>query len=77
MFCGSLRKSSLKDVWSNSESLRSLRQLTLADLQAPCSSCRMATVCGGGSRSRALAQSLDVRAADLSCPLVRRAKAAA
>ncbi|WP_192909804.1 SPASM domain-containing protein [Gandjariella thermophila] len=70
MHCGSLREQSLSEIWHEASPLVRIRGLSVDDLDGGCSSCAMNSLCGGGSRSRALAEHGSIDAADSSCPLV-------
>lgn len=67
---GNLRDAPISDLWSRSESLLRLRGLNLTQLAGGCSGCNLRSLCGGGSRSRALATFGDVQGADSACPLI-------
>ncbi|WP_328431811.1 radical SAM/SPASM domain-containing protein [Streptomyces sp. NBC_00453] len=69
MLCGSLRHQSLEQLRQSAAPLRRLRELRLAEVGGGCSSCDLAGLCGGGSRSRALAEHGSVTASDDACPL--------
>ena len=70
MLAGSLRDRPVRDTWRDSAVLARLRGLTLADIDGGCASCPAAALCGGGSRSRALAEHGRIDAADSACPLI-------
>ncbi|MDQ0906579.1 radical SAM/SPASM domain-containing protein [Streptomyces canus] len=67
--CGSLREQSLQEIWARSERLSDMRSLRVADIGGGCRTCSLRSICGGGSRSRALADFGDVSATDAACPL--------
>jgi radical SAM protein with 4Fe4S-binding SPASM domain len=68
--CGSVRDQTVDEIWNTAGNLIGLRSLEIRDL-ANCASCDMAALCGGGSRSRALADHGNIAADDTSCPLIR------
>src|SRR5262249_3910084 len=65
--CGPLRESPLADIWAHAGELLAL---DLDDLAGACRSCDLRSLCGGGSRSRALADHGRLDAADSHCPLI-------
>ncbi|MFE7114118.1 radical SAM/SPASM domain-containing protein [Streptomyces sp. NPDC057654] len=70
MRCGSLRESELGELWESAAPLRQLRDMRLSDISPACDGCDLARLCGGGSRSRALAQHGSPFAADSACTLL-------
>lgn len=71
--CGNVRDLTLREIWGSSATLNALRSGSLADLSASCSRCSARSLCGGGSRARALAQSGDLWGRDEACPIARPA----
>jgi len=67
---GNLRNAQVADIWERSDRLLELRTLSLSQVSGGCGTCRLHGLCGGGSRSRALADSGSVLDADNACPLV-------
>ncbi|MGW3120123.1 radical SAM/SPASM domain-containing protein [Streptomyces sp. NPDC001107] len=70
VYCGSLREKSLAEIWRDSAPLSVLRGLSLESIDGGCSSCGLAGLCGGGSRSRALVEKGSLTAPDVFCPLI-------
>jgi radical SAM protein with 4Fe4S-binding SPASM domain len=70
MYCGSLRDGPLAETWRTAGPLLQLRGLTVSDLPGACRSCAVRSLCGGGSRSRALADHGRVDAPDVRCPII-------
>jgi radical SAM protein with 4Fe4S-binding SPASM domain len=75
MWCGSAREHRIAEIWQQAEPLRRLRGLRLREISARCTSCDLASVCGGGSRSRAFAEHGALDAPDSACPLLSRSPA--
>jgi radical SAM protein with 4Fe4S-binding SPASM domain len=73
MLCGSVREQPVAEMWERAEPLRRLRRMSLHDISDHCASCDLASVCGGGSRSRAFAEYGSLDAPDSACPLLSRA----
>ena len=73
--CGSVRSASLSEIWEHAAPLLALRALDIMELHAPCASCHLAEICGGGSRSRGLACHGHIWAGDDACPIVAQARA--
>jgi radical SAM protein with 4Fe4S-binding SPASM domain len=67
--CGNLRSARFSDLWYRSDVLRLLRSLSVEQLRGACSSCRLHSLCGGGSRSRAYALTGSLVSSDPTCPL--------
>jgi len=63
--CGSVRESSLVEIWRESEVLRELRNFD--KLKGACGRCEYRTICGG-CRARAFARTADYLSEDPSCP---------
>lgn len=72
--CGNIRDQSLAQIWAASPVFASMRTLELTDLAADCHACAFSTVCGGGSRARAFADTGQLNGIDGSCPLVHGAQ---
>ena len=72
--CGNVRVQSLAQIWASSPIFASMRTLELADLAADCHACAFSSVCGGGSRARAFADTGQLNGIDGSCPLVHGAE---
>ncbi|MFI7320213.1 radical SAM/SPASM domain-containing protein [Streptomyces venezuelae] len=66
--CGNVRTTPLGDIWEHSPTLAALRGLDLRDLPPTCGTCPVSTLCGGGSRARALIRSGSLAGPDASCP---------
>jgi radical SAM protein with 4Fe4S-binding SPASM domain len=75
MLCGSVRQDTVASIWLTSPRLASLRDLSVSTLDANCSGCGLVSLCGGGSRSRAVSAADEIAAADAACPLVKPAAA--
>lgn len=70
MVVGNVREQRVDEIWQASPILNGLRQAKLSNISADCASCSMASVCGGGSRTRALSLSGDLLGADAACPII-------
>lgn len=70
---GSVRIASMAEIWEHSELLSRLRSLRIEEISGSCGQCALSSLCGGGSRSRALADHGNWDGADLACPIVARA----
>lgn len=65
---GRLTHSSLRDIWHNSPTLKTLRTMEKHDLSEPCRSCGyMPHLCKGGCRAAAWLNSGDLKACDPTC----------
>ncbi|QPN56548.1 radical SAM protein [Synechococcus sp. CBW1107] len=67
---GSVRQSSLAEIWESSQVFQELRGLRKVDLEGSCSSCPI-TVCGGGCRASAANRTRSIRGSDTNCHLHR------
>ncbi|MCY9787139.1 radical SAM protein [Nocardiopsis sp. EMB25] len=67
--CGNIRLQSMRDIWLNSPTLIRIRSIGLHDLNAHCGDCSFSSVCGGGSRARAFAETGSLIGIDAACPL--------
>jgi len=63
---GNITKSSIVDIWENSETFYKLRSIEKKDLKGKCHDCEY-NWCGGGCRSAAYNLDGDIRGSDLSC----------
>src|SRR5258707_409437 len=72
--CGNVRKQTIAQIWQSSQVLKFIRRLTIEDLDISCRQCELVSICGGGSRSRAVTHSDDYGARDYLCPLLRRVR---
>ncbi|WP_239377735.1 MULTISPECIES: SPASM domain-containing protein [unclassified Frankia] len=72
--CGNIMDRPLADIWRYSEPLGRLRELTLKDLCEDCRACGIVTICGGGSRARALTRTGRIDGPDTACPRIGRAE---
>jgi radical SAM protein with 4Fe4S-binding SPASM domain len=72
MACGSIRELPLPELWRRSATLHRLRSLQVRDIEGACRGCDLASICGGGSRSRSIADFGRIHAPDGHCPLVNR-----
>jgi radical SAM protein with 4Fe4S-binding SPASM domain len=70
MVAGNVRTRSLAEIWASSPIFTRIRAQGIGDLAADCGDCALATVCGGGSRTRAYAEAGNISAADYACPIV-------
>jgi radical SAM protein with 4Fe4S-binding SPASM domain len=68
--CGNLREEPLAQIWRTSPILAQMRGACVADLAEGCRSCPARTLCGGGSRARAVELTGDLRGADRACPML-------
>lgn len=68
--CGNIRHKTLRDIWLRSPMFSRIRSMGLRDLNANCGDCSFSSVCGGGSRARAFAETGDLTGIDAACPLV-------
>ncbi|MFE1401337.1 radical SAM/SPASM domain-containing protein [Nocardiopsis dassonvillei] len=68
--CGNIRRQSIRDIWLHSPLFSRLRSMVLGDLDANCGDCSFSSVCGGGSRARAFAETGAFTGIDAACPLV-------
>lgn len=75
--CGNIREEDLARIWRNSPALARMRHLDVTGLAASCGTCPARTVCGGGSRARALSLTGALNGADRNCPLITDRRAAA
>lgn len=65
IYCGSLRRNSLKNIWENSEMFKVARALRY-NLKGKCTSCNYLYACGG-CRAYAYAETGDILAEDSGC----------
>ncbi len=65
VFCGDLRKQSLKEIWENSEMFKIARSIRF-NLKGKCAKCRYKFACGG-CRAYAYAKTGDILAEDSGC----------
>ncbi|MDE1482045.1 radical SAM protein [Xenorhabdus bovienii] len=70
VLCGDLRKNTINEIWYNSSTLKKIRKIQISDIGYPCNTCEISKLCGGGSRSRALAITNDLKGLDFWCPIV-------
>lgn len=70
MVVGNVREQRLDEIWQASPILNGLRQAKLVNIPANCARCPLASVCGAGSRARALSVSGDLFGADAACPII-------
>ncbi|MFV9645325.1 MAG: radical SAM protein [Desulfobacterales bacterium] len=68
---GNLQESSLYDIWHHSEIFKYMRNISIENIDEPCSTCDNEW-CGGGCRVSAFSLSKgNILAADYRCPIVR------
>lgn len=70
VLCGNIREQSLSEIWYSSPVLNQLRDQRLSDIGLPCSDCQIRTLCGAGSRARALSISGHISGLDHWCPII-------
>ncbi|SDC61638.1 radical SAM/SPASM domain-containing protein [Shouchella lonarensis] len=70
--CGNLRKSSMREIWTESPVLNKIRNMDIHDIDGQCEQCKLQEVCGGGSRSRSFSQTKNLNGKDYMCPIVNK-----
>ena len=68
---GDLREYTFKEIWNNSNVLRTIRNMKVDDLDGFCTKCSMKDICGGGCRASAYAYSKKINGCDIRCNRVK------